>query len=129
MPSSRALIWNQFAPCTTVLPELNSVVGMPSCAQARSSETPHGSCGGTLRMVTGPLRPWCSPAPSLVSNRWYSGKMSLAPQPVAPIASHSSRSSAGAQNAMHELCEEHPPSTRARACRMNELPFSCGSIR
>ena len=33
----------------------------------------------------------------------------------------------GGQNAMHELCDEHPPSTFARACRMKLLPFSCGS--
>ena len=28
---------------------------------------------------------------------------------------------------MHELCDEQPPSTLARACRMNELPRSWGS--
>lgn len=65
--------------------------------------------------------------PSLVSSRWYSGKQSAALQPEHPIAPHSSRSSAGAQKAMHELCDEQPPSTLARAWRMKLLPFSCGS--
>ena len=46
---------------------------------------------------------------------------------VAPIATQSSSASGGGRNAMQELCDEHPPSTLARACRMNELPRSCGS--
>ena len=29
---------------------------------------------------------------------------------------------------MQELCDEQPPSTLARAWRMNELPLACGSI-
>ncbi len=57
VPSSRALIWNQFAPRTTVSPVLNGVVGMPAAAQAASSAEPQGSFGGTVRMVTGPVRP------------------------------------------------------------------------
>ena len=56
-----------------------------------------------------------------------SGQHSSALQPSQPIAAHSSRSSRGVQKAMHELCDEQPPSTFARACRMNELPFSWGS--
>ncbi len=127
VPSARALIWNQCAPRITVEPVLNGTVGMPAAAQADSRALPQGSRGGTVRMVTGPERPWWSPGASLVSSRRYSGKQSAALHPVQPSAPHSSRSSAGAQNAMHELCEEQPPSTLARACRMKLLPRSCGS--
>ena len=98
-------------------------------AAASRIETPHGSTAGTVRMFTGPLRPWCSPGPSLVSSLAISGQQSAELQPARPVAAHSSRSSFGVQNAMHELCEEQPPSTFARAWRMKLLPFSWGSIR
>lgn len=127
MPSGRQLIWNQFAPRMTVLPVLKAAVGMLTVTQASRSATPHGSWGGTVRSTTGPSWPWWSPGASLFSSRWKSGKQSSALQPEQPIAAHSSRSSAGVQKAIQELCEEQPPSTLARACRMKLLPFSCGS--
>ncbi len=127
MPSGRELIWNQWAPRTTVVPVLNGVAGIPAATHASSRAVPHGSSGGTVRIVTGPERPWWSPGASLLSRRRWRGKQAAALQPVQPSAPHSSRSSAGAQKAMHELCEEQPPSTLARACRMKLLPFSRGS--
>ncbi|CAM5504730.1 hypothetical protein SBADM41S_00778 [Streptomyces badius] len=69
VPSSRALIWNQCAPRITVEPVLNGTVGMPAVAHASSRAVPHGSRGGTVRMVTGPERPWWSPGAPLVSRR------------------------------------------------------------
>ena len=127
MFSSEA-IWNQFAPWVTVSPVLNCTVGMPACSQASSRATPQGSSGGTSRSFTGPSRPWWSPSPLLFSSRTSSGKHSSALQPSQPIETHWSRSSAGVQKAMQELCDEQPPSTLARAWRMNELPRSWGSI-
>ena len=129
MLSAAELIWNQPAPLVTVWPSLKRLVGSPACAAASSSATPHGSSGGTVRMFTGPSRPWWSPGPSLVSSRVISGQQSAELQPSQPVAAHSSRSSFGVQNAMHELCDEQPPSTFARAWRRKLLPFSCGSIR
>lgn len=58
VPSSRPLIWNQCAPRTTVEPVLNGVVGIPATAHASNRALPQGSWGGTVRMVTGPERPW-----------------------------------------------------------------------
>ena len=58
MLSGAELIWNQPAPLQTVSPSLNLLVGNPACAAASRIETPHGSCGGTVRMLTGPERPW-----------------------------------------------------------------------
>ena len=58
-----------------------------------------------------------------------SGQHSAELQPSQPEAAHSSRSSLGVQKAMHELCDEQPPSTLARAWRRKLLPFSCGSTR
>ena len=127
MPSGDRLTWNQPAPLVTVSPSLKRTVGSPACAAASSTATPHGSSGGTVIRFTGPERPWWSPGPSLVSSRLISGHVSSAPQPSQPIAAHSSRSSFGVQNAMHELCDEQPPSTFARAWRRKLLPFSCGS--
>ena len=128
MPSSRALIWKKFAPWVTVLPVLKSARGIPACSAASSRATPLGSAGGTLRSRTGPSWPWWAPGSSLFSSFWYSRNASSEFQPCAPcFDSHSSRSSDGAQNAMHELWDEHPPSTLARAMRMKELPFSCSS--
>ena len=123
------MIWNQPAPLRTVSPSLKRLVGSPASAAASSSATPHGSAGGTVRMLTGPLRPWCSPGPSLVSSRVISGQHSAERPARAADAAHSSRSSFGVQNAMHELCDEQPPSTFARAWRRNELPFAWGSTR
>ncbi|KAF0964647.1 hypothetical protein MLGJGCBP_02214 [Rhodococcus sp. T7] len=128
VPSSDALIWNHPAPSRTLVPRLNCTVGNPTFAAASSKATPHGSFGGTSRSRTGPLRPCCSPGASLFSTRATSGNTSFAPQPVAPAAAQSSSVSAGGQNAIHELCDEQPPSTFARACRMKLLPRSCGSI-
>jgi hypothetical protein len=45
VPSLRALIWNQLAPRTTVVPVLNGVTGMPASSQAASSALPQGSFG------------------------------------------------------------------------------------
>ena len=56
--SAAALIWNQPAPLVTVFASLNRLVGSPAWAAASSSATPHGSSGGTVRMLTGPFRPW-----------------------------------------------------------------------
>jgi hypothetical protein len=127
VPSSRALIWNQFAPRTTVLPVLNAVVGMPASAQAASHARPHGSAGGTVRIVTGPELPCWSPGASFDSRRRYSRRHSAALQPVQPSPDQSLRSSSGAMKAMHASNEEHPPSTLARACRTRLLPLICGS--
>lgn len=124
---SSELIWNQLAPRTTVRPELNAVVGMPASAQAASNALPHGSAPLRVRSLTGPERPWWSPGASLFSSRLYSGNTSAALHPVQPAAAQSSRSSAGAQKAMHELWDEQPPRTLARACRMKLLPLVCGS--
>ena len=57
-----------------------------------------------------------------------SGWIVAAFQPSAPRLSQRSMSSAGGWKAMHELWEEQPPRTFARAWRMKELPFSCSSI-
>ncbi|CAM5504692.1 hypothetical protein SBADM41S_00777 [Streptomyces badius] len=49
-------------------------------------------------------------------------------RPVQPSAAHSSRSSAGAQKAMHESCEEQHAEHRWRGrAGMSSLPRSCGS--
>ena len=129
MLSAPELIWNQPAPLVTVWPALNCDVGRPAWAAASRTATPQGSSGGTVRMLTGPLRPWWSPGASLVSRRLMSGQHSSALQPSQPIDAHSSRSSRGVQKAMHELCDEQPPSTFARAWRRKLLPFSWGSTR
>jgi hypothetical protein len=55
--SADELIWNQPAPLHTVEPSLYRLVGSPASAAASSSATPHGSAGGTVRMLTGPERP------------------------------------------------------------------------
>ena len=68
MLSAAELIWNQPAPLVTVCPSLKSDVGRPAAAAASRIATPQGSSGGTVRMFTGPDRPWCSPGPSLVSS-------------------------------------------------------------
>ena len=122
-----ALIWNQPAPLRhgVARVERRRSAGRPA-RPPRGRPTPHGSSGGTVRMLTGPVRPWWSPGASLVSRRLMSGQHSSALQPVQPIAAHSSRSSRGVQKAMHELCDEHPPSTLARAWRRNELPLLLG---
>src|ERR1700730_13575973 len=127
--SAAALIWNQPAPLVTVTPSLKREVGRAAAASAWRRATPQGSAGGTVWMFTGTERPWCSPGPSLVSSLVSSGQHSAALQPVQPDAAHSSRSSLGVQKAMHDLWDEQPPSTLARAWRRNELPFSCGSTR
>src|SRR5690625_558288 len=128
VPSFFELIWKNPAPLTTVEPLLNCTLGMPCCSQASSSATPTGSFCGTFINSTGPSAPLCSPELSLVSLRLTHGSMVSAFQPSAPISSHRSMSSAGGWNAMQELCEEQPPSTLARAWRINEFPFSCSSI-
>lgn len=54
--------------------------------------------------------------------------MGTAPQPLAPAASHSSQSEGRGLKEMRVLCEEQPPRTRARLCRMWELPRGCSTV-
>jgi hypothetical protein len=56
------------------------------------------------------------------------GSMSAAPQPVAPLASHSSQSDGSGLKEMSVLCDEQPPSTFARLCRMLLLPRGCSVV-
>src|SRR5581483_267894 len=84
--SAAELIWNQPAPLVTVCPSLKRLVGRPACAAASSSATPQASSGGTVRILTGPSRPWWSPGPSLVSSRLINGQQSAAAHPSHPIA-------------------------------------------
>ncbi len=129
VPSGSRLIWKNPAPSQTVAPSLNRTVGSPTPLAASSTATPHGSSGAICMIDTGPERPCPSHGPSLFSSRAMSGQHSSALQPSQPDAAHSSRSSRGVQNAMHELCDEQPPSTFARAWRRKLLPRSCGSTR
>jgi hypothetical protein len=49
-------------------------------------------------------------------------------QPVAPAASQSAKSSAGGRKLIIVLCDEQPPRTLARECRMCELPCGWGTV-
>src|SRR5699024_6836965 len=128
VPCYFEFIWKKTAPLITVSPVLYCTLEMPCCSQASRSALPTGSFSGTFIRWTGPSVPLWSPVLSLVARRLMSGRMVSAFQPSAPISSHRSKSSAGGWKAIQELCDEQPPSTRARECRINEFPFSCGSI-
>ncbi len=54
--------------------------------------------------------------------------MALAFQPVAPASSHSSQSDGSGLKEIRVLCDEQPPSTLARLCRMWELPRGCSVV-
>ncbi len=74
------------------------------------------------------FRSFSSTGTMLLRSRGKYASIGTAPQPLAPAASHSSQSDGSGLNAMSVLCEEHPPRTRARLCRMCELPRGCSVV-
>jgi hypothetical protein len=72
-----------------------------------------------LRSTTGTM--W-------MASRFQYGSISSYDQPVAPAATQSAKSSGGGNRLIIVLCDEQPPSTRARECRMCELPRGCGTV-
>lgn len=74
------------------------------------------------------LRSASSTGTMLLSSRSKYGSMAAASQPSAPASAHSSQSDGSGLNAMRVLCEEQPPSTRARLWRMWELPRGCSVV-
>lgn len=54
--------------------------------------------------------------------------MDFASQPAAPRSDHSSQSPGSGLKEISVLCDEQPPSTRARLCRMCELPRGCSVV-
>lgn len=74
------------------------------------------------------FRSFASTGTMLFRSRVQYASIGTAPQSLAPAASHSSQSDGSGLNAISVLCDEHPPSTRARLCRMCELPRGCSVV-
>jgi hypothetical protein len=63
-----------------------------------------------------------------VSSRFQYGSIASWDQPAAPAATQSAKSPGGGMKLIIVLCEEQPPRTRARACRMREFPRGWATI-
>ena len=74
------------------------------------------------------LRSASSTGTMLFRSRAKYASIGTAPHPLAPAVSHSSQSDGSGLKAMRVLCDEQPPSTRARLCRMWELPWGCSVV-
>ncbi|CAM5684836.1 hypothetical protein STENM327S_08790 [Streptomyces tendae] len=90
--------------------------------------TPSVCCAESTKSRAMALRSFSSTGTMLFFSRAKYASICTAPQPLAPAASHSSQSDGSGLKAMRVLCEEQPPRTRARLCRMCELPRGCSVV-
>ncbi len=74
------------------------------------------------------LRSFSSTGTMLLRSLAKYGSIAAASQPSAPASAHSSQSPGSGLKLISVLCEEQPPRTRARLCRMWELPRGCSVV-